>query len=934
MKNWILLLLAFMMTAQLLHGDCGSIIYVKHDAIGVLNDGSSWIDAFNDLQSALDKAEACVDIQEIWVAGGTYKPSVDPTGVESTVGRYSTFGIFVDVKILGGFCGWESHAAERVKYQCPTILSGDHNGDDVLVDNKNDINFPFSNDLDNSYNIMWMMGLTNASIIDGITFSGGNANHPSVPLKQIGGAIFNDARGLFSSPRIVNCIFERNKAIEGGGAIYNYGVGGNASPRILTSQFKYNRSDDHGGAFYNHASGASRSSNPIFLSCLFEQNLSADLGGGIYSIHELSAVASPRVIQSTFVYNEASLGGGLFINRTSGIGVNNTTVEGCIFFFNNGIDDISTSSYGRNNVTVTPQYSLFPEATIDQINFNTNANPLFINDNSNYRLNPSSPAIDRGEFDSGFLPSSTDRDLDDNSRRIGDLKDIGAYEFLKCPIGDTIYVDDDSDVMRNGGTFSSALSSINMALNMACNCSEPPIIDIAEGRYVPHRLSDLKVDVDPSNHSFVIGCSVVLQGHDGVQISGDILYNDNAILEIDPSREDNCNNLIKAFSVDTLILDSIELTSSIDDAILIANGTLDKVVQVTNCTFNYNGSDAIAVVNNTNSIRIENCIFEKNFHETDRSDGCINIISSDFIDIKILNCQFIDNEIGGIFMNVDDASRSLIKSCRFDGNTSIIGAGIEVANATNSLAYHTIENCEFLDNTANSGAAIFGRRTSDNNYTVDNCTFFRNHCTTIASATVDFFGLSGSASITNSIFWKNTYFNGLRALSGDMDVSYSMIETSSCVAPGQANIRCNEVMLYEVDPMFRSEGGTNGADLYLKSNSPAINRGSKRFNPLLPNGVDINNAPRIQSNRIDLGAYEYIPISAFDCAFVASNPIASPDTNLDLSIIARDTIKLSQEYITPETGALFLDAPEIKIYPSLEISEGAVLEVHVDGCGN
>ena len=934
MKHWIYPFLALIMSPLLLHCACGSTIYVKHDATGFLNNGISWENAYIDLQTALNEAEACGNVQEIWVAGGTYKPSLDPTGVESTVGRYSTFGVFTDVRILGGFCGWESHAAERVKYQCPTILSGDHNDDDILIDDKSDVNFPFSNDVDNSYNIMWTMGLTDVSIIDGFTFSGGNANHPSVFLKQIGGAIFNDARGRFSSPRIVNCIFERNKALEGGGAIYNYGVGGNASPRITASKFKYNRSADHGGAFFNHASGASRSSNPIFSSCLFEQNLSAGLGGGIYSIHESSAVASPQIIQSTFVYNEASLGAGMFVNRTNGLSGNNVSVNGCIFFFNNATDDQSTSSYGTNNVTITPQYSLYPEATVDQVNFNTNANPQFVNMFSNFRLQSSSPAIDKGEFDSGFLPSSTDRDIDDNSRRIGDLKDIGAYEFLKCPIGGTIYVDSESDGMRNGVTPSSALSSINMALNMACNCSEPPIIDIAEGRYVPHRLSDLKVDDDPTNHSFVVECSVIVQGHEGVQLSGDILYNDNIILEMNPTREDNCNHLIKVFSPDTLRIDSIELRSSNDDAVLITNGSLDKVIQVANCIFNYNGSDAIAVVSNTSSIRVENCIFEKNFHETDRSDGCINIQSSDFIDIKILNCDFRNNEMGGIFMNIDDSSRSLIEFCRFNGNTSIIGAGIEVANATNSLAYHTIRNCEFLDNAASSGAAIYGRRTSDNNYIVDNCTFFRNHCSTIASATVDFFGLSGSASIRNSIFWKNTYFNGLRALSGDMDVSYSIIEASSCNFPGQANIRCGEVMLYDVDPMFRSEGGTFGADLYLKSNSPAINRGSKRFNPLLPNGVDISGSPRIQSNRNDLGAYEYNPISAFDCLPVESNPIASPDTNLDISIIASDTIRLSQEYITPETGALFLDAPEIKIYPSLEIETGAVLEVHVDGCEN
>jgi hypothetical protein len=45
------------------------------------NDGTDWANAYNDLQSAITFASNCTDIQDIWGAAGTYKPSVHPREV-------------------------------------------------------------------------------------------------------------------------------------------------------------------------------------------------------------------------------------------------------------------------------------------------------------------------------------------------------------------------------------------------------------------------------------------------------------------------------------------------------------------------------------------------------------------------------------------------------------------------------------------------------------------------------------------------------------------------------------------------------------------------------------------------------------------------------------------------------------------------------------
>ena len=52
------------------------VIYVKYDAAGV-NDGTSWTDAFTDLQPAIDSATSG---DEVWISKGTYKPTSWPNG--------------------------------------------------------------------------------------------------------------------------------------------------------------------------------------------------------------------------------------------------------------------------------------------------------------------------------------------------------------------------------------------------------------------------------------------------------------------------------------------------------------------------------------------------------------------------------------------------------------------------------------------------------------------------------------------------------------------------------------------------------------------------------------------------------------------------------------------------------------------------------------
>jgi len=73
---------------------------VDADAQGK-NDGTTWADAFNDLQAAI---AAATPAYEVWVAEGTYTPGHS---------REASFALRDGVEIYGGFAGWEATRQER-----------------------------------------------------------------------------------------------------------------------------------------------------------------------------------------------------------------------------------------------------------------------------------------------------------------------------------------------------------------------------------------------------------------------------------------------------------------------------------------------------------------------------------------------------------------------------------------------------------------------------------------------------------------------------------------------------------------------------------------------------------------------------------------------------------------------------------------------------
>lgn len=183
-----------------------NILFVNKIATGK-NNGSSWADAFTSLQSALLSASSCQNIDEIWVAEGTYLPT-------SGNDRNISFDIPPGISIYGGFPdNGNPNFSQRDPATNITTLSGDIG---VLND-----------DSDNSYHVVTMQSANNLSKLDGFTIKLGNANGSNDQAK--GGGLFLQGNLMIKNVKVQDC-----KATHAGEAIYNSGA--NSILKIENSQ--------------------------------------------------------------------------------------------------------------------------------------------------------------------------------------------------------------------------------------------------------------------------------------------------------------------------------------------------------------------------------------------------------------------------------------------------------------------------------------------------------------------------------------------------------------------------------------------------------------------------------------------------------------------------------------------------------------------------
>ncbi|MDO1446403.1 T9SS type A sorting domain-containing protein [Rhodocytophaga aerolata] len=292
-----------------------AVIYVNGAAAGA-NTGTSWINAFTSLQSALAASEAG---DQIWVAKGVYKPSlaVDIDGNGLSEEREATFQIKSGVKVYGGFAGGEATLTKRNWIVNPTILSGDIDNNDANAD----ANFiaETTDQLmgNNAYHVIYTVNVDKSTVLDGFTITAGKAYAIGLPVESLhirGGGWFNKMAAPLnsSSPSIANCVFQGNYAEREGGAWYTSGTAGVKSEAIFKdSKFIQNKSNRSGGAIYI-GSFTKGSYKPQIINCQFVGNRTLKTGGAIFILGDTARIDSSSFINNavTIITNVSDNGSG------------------------------------------------------------------------------------------------------------------------------------------------------------------------------------------------------------------------------------------------------------------------------------------------------------------------------------------------------------------------------------------------------------------------------------------------------------------------------------------------------------------------------------------------------------------------------------------------------------------------------------------------
>ena len=373
-----------------------AVIYVDQTASGG-NTGADWVNAYQDLQSALASS---VSGDEIWVAAsGNYIPHASD--------RTVSFSVPGNVSLFGGFVGNEVNINDRNFSNNPTVISGDIGG---------------TSDTDNSYNIFYLNHSAGNVTIDGFIIENGYNDNGVAP--QHGAAIF----AANSDVILRNNVFLNNKATNAsahGGAIYIDSTTTNQN-LIENCVFESNYAYRFGGAIYSY--------RPLEVNnCVFYDNSTGNEDGGAVGGQGSGIIFD--FAHNTFVNNYSFRNGGVaFIYDNS-----DWLFSNCIFWGNGA--GTAGNTLEISTATGNIEYSLIqgsPSGAYDGANGldggnNIDSDPMFLDIND--PIGPdgkyftgddglglsSSPAIDVGA-NLNFM-----NDISGNPRDVN--PDLGAYEY-------------------------------------------------------------------------------------------------------------------------------------------------------------------------------------------------------------------------------------------------------------------------------------------------------------------------------------------------------------------------------------------------------------------------------------------------------------------------------------------------------------------------
>ena len=392
-----------------------NVIYVDGSAAGA-NNGSSWADAYTDLQDALSIASAG---DEIWIAEGVYTPSVivDMQGGDGGPDpREATFQIPDGVMLYGGFAGGEASPEARNWEAHLTILSGDIDHNDLNADGNHIAENTAELVGANAYHVIVTQIVSNTTGIDGIIVTAGYANNGGVPgahPNNYGGGWHdkNGPQGTGSNLTIRNAKFKGNYAQGGGGALsLGFEYKGYLSHELHMSHTQFSGNEaHHGGALFIEETTVSMDSS-LFVN---NQALnpapgaghgSGALGGAIYlrgsmgQFHHCMFIQNSATAYSTEV-EAGGRGGAIYLYYSAVMDISDTPREveflNCGFFQNS----VAGSDWAEGGAILTSCYKGVLQVDVNGCVFGENTSTETGGAIANY-------ADHLGSYPGGQIPSS------------------------------------------------------------------------------------------------------------------------------------------------------------------------------------------------------------------------------------------------------------------------------------------------------------------------------------------------------------------------------------------------------------------------------------------------------------------------------------------------------------------------------------------------
>lgn len=818
------------------------ILYVKHDATGA-NNGSSWQNAFTSLQSAMDAALAGV---RIWVAHGTYYPTLDHSYNVPADPRNKCFRMIREVEIYGGFAGTESSVSQRINYGLgqsnETILSGDigtigNQSDNCyyVVDNAQYIQ-PDPDHIDNTavldgftirdggvgmYNRFNSVTIRNMTFtaIQGDAMSNSDGGTPVIQnckfIQNSGSGVVNESASLIT---LEGCVFSNNG---NSGIRQNWG-----SLTVSNSTFEGNSSNSGGGISGQHV-------DATLSGCSFLSNNTTGTGAIILEFGSLSATNCSFIGNSSTWNSMYGSGAVTLVNLsnpafTNCVFSNNSAVDGCgaLFVLNcSGLIALTNTSFSSNSSAGTSDiacsttagyetshleinnsiiwsegasqiYADFSSVAFNYSCYNASAlggfNSTFYETNHNISTDPCFVnAVTNDLRLTGYSPctntgenayNALTTDIRGQARIQNAIIDMGAYEY-------TDLIDPAGSIIyvkhdATGANDGSSWNNALTSLQSALNISIPySRIWIARGTYYPSSAYDLTNS--PRYYHFRL--------QESVGIYGGFAGTENSLSQRADYGFGGAN--------ETILSGDIGVSGNVTD----------------NCYHViFNAGTALSGRSELNGVTITGG--NANGTNPHNRGGGINLTTCSPTISQVIFTNNLGNHGGGAF------------------------------NQSSSAQYY---DCLFFQNQGNSAGG--GLRNNSATVTVTNCTFANNTAGATGGGGID--NWNSNATYNNCIFWGNTSPSGNQIHgwgTGTTTLNYScyansandvaMIETSGLDATNHC-INTNPLLVDVTNTDYRIYG-----------NSPARNTGSNAYNTRLQ---DLEGRVRIQNSAIDMGAYEW-----------------------------------------------------------------------------